>query len=79
MAYFKKFLLRFLAKDEIHALAVSIWLVVIDMEVNKRYTIKDHQTEYIAGGLLGVEKVKPDPLNLSVNTVVGKQSINIMH
>lgn len=49
------------------------------MEVNKRYPVKDYQTEYIAGGLLGVEKVKPDPLNLSVNTVVGKQSINIMH
>jgi len=29
--------------------------------------------EKIAGGLVRVEKVKPDPLNLSVNTVVGKQ------
>jgi len=29
-----------------------------------------------AGGLPGVEKVKPDPLNLSVNTVVGKLSAN---
>ena len=27
-----------------------------------------------AGGLLAVEKVKPDPLNLSVNTGEGKQS-----
>ena len=25
------------------------------------------------GGLFGVEKVKPDPLNLLVNTDVGKQ------
>jgi len=29
---------------------------------------------YIAGGLLGVEKVEPDPLNLLVKTAVGKQS-----
>jgi hypothetical protein len=29
----------------------------------------------IAGELLRVEKVKPDPLNLSVNTGVGKRFI----
>jgi len=28
-----------------------------------------------AGGLFGVEKVKPDPLNLLANTDVGKQII----
>jgi len=28
---------------------------------------------YVAGGLERVEKVEPDPWNLSVNTVVGKQ------
>lgn len=28
----------------------------------------------IAGELIRVEKVEPDPLNLSVNTVVGKQN-----
>jgi hypothetical protein len=32
--------------------------------------------EYIAGGLLGVEKVKPDPLNLLANTDVGSMWIN---
>ena len=36
-----------------------------------------YKTEYVAGGLLRVEKVKPDPLNLLVNTDVGKQ-INIV-
>ena len=29
-----------------------------------------------AGGLFGVEKVKPDPLNLLVKTDVGKQIIH---
>jgi hypothetical protein len=32
-----------------------------------------------AGGLFGVEKVKPDPWNLTVNTGVGKQYINLNH
>jgi len=32
-----------------------------------------------AGGLFGVEKVKPDPWNLAVNTGVGKQYINPNH
>ena len=31
-----------------------------------------------AGGLFGVEKVKPDPLNLLVNTDAGKQIIRQM-
>jgi len=33
--------------------------------------------KYVAGGLERVEKVKPDPWNLSVNTVVGKQPVYI--
>ena len=33
------------------------------------------KTGYIAGGLLRVEKVKPDPLNLLVNTDEGKQKL----
>jgi len=31
-----------------------------------------------AGGRFGVEKVKPDPLNLLVNTDVGKQIIHFL-
>jgi len=40
----------------------------LDTKVYKWYCIRK-----IAGELERVEKVKPDPLNLSVNTGVGKQ------
>lgn len=30
---------------------------------------------YVCRGTLGVEKVEPDPLNLSVNTVVGSNHL----
>jgi len=35
--------------------------------------IKTIEYNLFAGGLLGVEKVKPDPLNLLVNTGVGSK------
>ncbi|WP_422678830.1 hypothetical protein [Clostridium thermosuccinogenes] len=39
--------------------------------MRERFFVK---TEYVAGGLERVEKVEPDPLNLSVNAVVGKHN-----
>jgi len=43
--------------------------MVVDMIRDLPYA-DDHSTK--AGGLFGVEKVKPDPWNLAVNTGVGK-------
>jgi hypothetical protein len=44
-------------------------IMVVDMIHDLPYA-DDHSTK--AGGLFGVEKVKPDPWNLAVNTGVGK-------
>jgi len=51
-------------------------IMVVDMIHDLPYA-DDHSTK--AGGLFGVEKVKPDPWNLAVNTGVGKQYINPNH
>ncbi len=40
--------------------------------------IKNRIFNPFAGGLISVEKVKPDPLNLLVNTGVGKQIIKMI-
>jgi hypothetical protein len=39
-----------------------------------RYNVKQLNNYLFAGGLFGVEKVKPDPLNLLVNTGVGSKT-----
>jgi hypothetical protein len=41
----------------------------------KHFFVSKPNIALFAGGLFGVEKVKPDPLNLSVHTVEGKHVI----
>jgi len=43
-----------------------------------RATINATKYHLFAGGLLGVEKVKPDPLNLLANTSVGSRSFELL-